>query len=168
MRQPINYAGFFSCSTIIKQSLLLLTLTLFSSVVWSAIVLSSNTTANTGNVTLYWSSDRQNQFFIYENGKQVGTGAQTTFSLSNKSPGTYIYRVEGCNSYGCAYPSYYRISNNLTVTINGGSGESNAQQRQTLYRYDALGRLILVDDYDNGLRDYDFDKAGNRTSVGNN
>ncbi|MEY4590277.1 MAG: hypothetical protein RL497_2353 [Pseudomonadota bacterium] len=33
------------------------------------------------------------------------------------------------------------------------------------YQYDALGRLSYVEDIENGNRDYDYDKAGNRVLV---
>jgi YD repeat-containing protein len=33
------------------------------------------------------------------------------------------------------------------------------------YTYDALGRLIVVDDTTNGKRTFTYDKAGNRTTV---
>lgn len=41
-----------------------------------------------------------------------------------------------------------------------------AQTSQTIeYKYDALGRLIKVENQANGDKDYDYDPAGNRTSV---
>lgn len=43
-----------------------------------------------------------------------------------------------------------------------------AQVGETIYKYDALGRLVRVDDYENGLINYEYDKAGNRKTVTNN
>jgi YD repeat-containing protein len=40
-----------------------------------------------------------------------------------------------------------------------------AQTKTTTYTYDALGRLTFVEDSQNGNRDYDYDKAGNRLLV---
>jgi YD repeat-containing protein len=37
--------------------------------------------------------------------------------------------------------------------------------KTTKYTYDVLGRLTYVEDSQNGNRDYDYDPAGNRTSV---
>jgi YD repeat-containing protein len=42
---------------------------------------------------------------------------------------------------------------------------SGAQSKTTRYTYDVLGRLTFVEDSQNGNRDYDYDHAGNRTSV---
>lgn len=41
----------------------------------------------------------------------------------------------------------------------------HAQTKTTIYTYDALGRLTFVEDSQNGNRDYDYDKAGNRLQV---
>ncbi len=40
-----------------------------------------------------------------------------------------------------------------------------AQEKTTRYVYDALGRLTYVEDSQNGNRDFDYDKAGNRLHV---
>lgn len=40
-----------------------------------------------------------------------------------------------------------------------------SQDKTTVYTYDALGRLTFVEDSQNGNRDYDYDKAGNRLLV---
>lgn len=42
---------------------------------------------------------------------------------------------------------------------------ASAQTKTTVYTYDALGRLTFVNDSVNGNRDYDYDRAGNRTEV---
>lgn len=45
----------------------------------------------------------------------------------------------------------------------------NSMAEQTIeYQYDELGRLTFVKDNVNGNRDYDYDPAGNRTSVATN
>ncbi len=46
------------------------------------------------------------------------------------------------------------------------AGDIDAQTANTTkYTYDALGRLTFVEDAQNGNRDYDYDKAGNRLNV---
>jgi len=42
---------------------------------------------------------------------------------------------------------------------------SGAEAKTTKYTYDALGRLTYVEDSQNGNRDYDYDKMGNRLKV---
>lgn len=42
---------------------------------------------------------------------------------------------------------------------------ADAQSQTTNYSYDALGRLILVEDSQNGDREFKYDPAGNRTQV---
>ena len=42
---------------------------------------------------------------------------------------------------------------------------SGAQAKTTKYTYDALGRLTYVEDSQNGNRDFDYDKMGNRLKV---
>jgi len=42
---------------------------------------------------------------------------------------------------------------------------TSAAPKTTTYTYDALGRLTFVTDSQNGNRDYDYDKAGNRLLV---
>ena len=46
-----------------------------------------------------------------------------------------------------------------------GMGIVGAQTKTTKYQYDALGRLTFVEDAQNGNRDYDYDRMGNRLSV---
>src|SRR5690348_15384390 len=50
-----------------------------------------------------------------------------------------------------------------TLVVFGGV--ASAAPRTTTYTYDALGRLTFVTDTQNGNRDYDYDKAGNRLLV---
>ena len=46
------------------------------------------------------------------------------------------------------------------------ASDSDAQTaKTTVYKYDALGRLTFVEDSQNGNRDYDYDRMGNRLSV---
>ena len=42
---------------------------------------------------------------------------------------------------------------------------AGAQSKTTRYTYDVHGRLTFVEDSQNGNRDYDYDHAGNRSSV---
>ena len=45
-------------------------------------------------------------------------------------------------------------------------GDIDAQSAKTSrYTYDSLGRLTYVEDSQNGNRDYDYDRAGNRLNV---
>jgi YD repeat-containing protein len=44
-------------------------------------------------------------------------------------------------------------------------GVASAAPKTTTYAYDALGRLTFVTDTQNGNRDYDYDKTGNRLLV---
>jgi len=41
----------------------------------------------------------------------------------------------------------------------------HAAEQNLKYTYDTLGRITFVEDSSNGNRDFDFDKAGNRTLV---
>lgn len=45
------------------------------------------------------------------------------------------------------------------------SSPGNSSSNTVTYKYDALGRVTFVVDNVNGNRDYDYDSAGNRTSV---
>jgi|GEM_PF-1840882 len=82
--------------------------------------------------------------------------------LSRTVEGTYDYQVRGCNNAGCGTYSL-TIKIPIILPVLDGSGATFS------YSYDSLGRLTLVQDPVNGNRDYDYDKAGNRTemSVGN-
>ena len=51
------------------------------------------------------------------------------------------------------------------VTVLLGIGAALAAPKTMTYTYDALGRLTFVSDSQNGNRDYDYDKAGNRVLV---
>ncbi|MDO8336345.1 MAG: hypothetical protein Q7T74_06215 [Candidatus Saccharibacteria bacterium] len=62
----------------------------------------------------------------------------------------------------------YRASSSSSSpgSSSRSSGSSAAIQSKTIrYSYDALGRLTFVEDSQNGNRDYDYDKAGNRLLV---
>jgi YD repeat-containing protein len=233
---------------LLKRLFLLLTLFLFSSLAQSSITLTSSSTQNEGDLALSWSTGSNNQFYLYQDGVKVFLGSQTSHTLTNLSPGTYKFQIDGCYSQGCAYPSSYTLSNTLTVRVNAQGGTTltasapisggdfilsyttidpvyymgrlsvyengtyignttdatidivgkpvgtysyylkncnpggcypnsntvtitvikEAQVGETLYRYDALGRLVRVDDYENGLVIYEYDATGNRKAVANN
>lgn len=51
----------------------------------------------------------------------------------------------------------------LPLLWASGSGAQTA--KTTNYTYDELGRLTFVEDSQNGNRDYDYDKLGNRLNV---
>lgn len=154
---------------------MLLTLSLFSNLTWSAITLSSDTTNNEGNFTLTWTKGGELQFFIYENGAQIGATGTPTHTISNLQPGTYSYRVYGCSSRSCSNPSLYTVSNGIMITVTS-SGDGNTippspypgVSSDISYFYDALGRLFYITDTKNGQHDYEYDAAGNRKTVGNN
>lgn len=98
-----------------------LLLLLLSSAAYGAITLSTSSTNNTGDFTLSWSAGSDNIFYLYRDGVQVLGGPNTSHALTNVSPGTYVYQVNGCYSQGCAYPSSYTISNSVTVTVTAAS-----------------------------------------------
>ena len=111
-------AGFtYWFSAPFKQLFLLLTFSLFSTLAQSAITLTTSSANNDGNFTLSWTADGNTQFFLYNNGVKVSMGGVTSHSLSNLDAGTYTYRVDGCYSFGCAYPSSYTLSNSVVVTV---------------------------------------------------
>jgi YD repeat-containing protein len=61
------------------------------------------------------------------------------------------------------------ISSSSLPSSRGSSSSSSSavviQSKTIRYTYDALGRLTFVEDSQNGNRDYDYDKAGNRLLV---
>jgi len=57
------------------------------------------------------------------------------------------------------------LLNAFLIVFSGSSIACFAQSKTTKYVYDALGRLTYVEDSQNGNRDYDYDKAGNRMLV---
>lgn len=87
--------------------------------------------------------------------------------------GTYKYKMEFCavGSYGSVScqttsPSTLIISfpSNEPVEPEEVRIEPRATTYQTFY-YDELGRLTKVEDDVSGNRNYDYDRAGNRTNV---
>ena len=51
------------------------------------------------------------------------------------------------------------------IPILACATDAGAQAKVIDYKYDALGRLTYVHDSQNGNRDYDYDRAGNRLKV---
>ncbi len=64
----------------------------------------------------------------------------------------YRFRAKACNAAGCS-----NYSSEFTFKVR-----SDAVVR---YRYDELGRLRVVEDSINGDKNYNYDPAGNRTTV---
>jgi hypothetical protein len=83
--------------------------------------------------------------------------AATSRSFSGKGNSRYSYRVRACAAVGCsAYTAAQTV--NVTRARTGAATE-------TVYEYDALGRLQFIGDSLNSNRDFDYDSAGNRTAV---
>lgn len=81
----------------------------------------------------------------------VYEGAGLSHTVDNLSVGNHLFRVLACDT-SCGAPS-----DDLTFKVVA---------TQTIdYVYDALGRLKQVTDPNHGNRVYNYDKAGNRTSV---
>lgn len=59
----------------------------------------------------------------------------------------------------------YRRGWRVVAALLVGAGVAWAAPKTTTYTYDALGRLTFVTDSQNGNRDYDYDKVGNRLLV---
>ena len=113
--------------------------------------LTASTPTSAGNITLSWTaSSTWYGANIYENNVKVGGATSPSYTVVGKSNGTYQYYVETCNS-GCTR------SNTVTVMIG--------QAKNIKYTYDALGRLVCVNDTVNGDRNYQYDDAGNRENV---
>lgn len=83
--------------------------------------------------------------------------AASSKSFSGKSNSRVAYRVRACAGLGC---SAYSAAKTVNV-VRARTGAAT----QTDYAYDALGRLQFVQDSVNGNRDFDYDSAGNRTTV---
>jgi hypothetical protein len=83
--------------------------------------------------------------------------AATSRSFSGKGNSRYSYRVRSCAAVGC---SAYTASQTVNVT-RARTGAAT----ETVYEYDALGRLQFIGDSLNSNRDFDYDSAGNRTAV---
>ena len=81
----------------------------------------------------------------------------TSKNFSGKDNSRYSYQVRSCGDFGC---SDYSSSKTINVVR-----ERTGTATETLYHYDALGRLQFVNDTVNGNRDFDYDSAGNRTAV---
>lgn len=83
--------------------------------------------------------------------------AATSKSFSGKGNSKYSYQVRSCSSLGCSsYTSPRTV--NVVRARTGAATEIS-------YHYDALGRLQFVEDSINSNRDFDYDRAGNRTAV---
>jgi YD repeat-containing protein len=125
----------------------------------SLIELSANANLSGGDFTLSFTTGYSEYTAgvaaVYQNGSYIGKTTNATLNVVGKSVGTYSYYVRSCNPGGC-HPN----SNTVTVEVI-----KEAQQGETIYKYDALGRLVRVDDYENGLVIYEYDKAGNRKAV---
>jgi YD repeat-containing protein len=53
----------------------------------------------------------------------------------------------------------------LCAVFIGANHSALAAEQVLEYEYNALGRLVVVNDTKNGNRNYQYDKAGNRTNV---
>jgi hypothetical protein len=127
----------------------------------SFIRLSSDTSSD-GNYYAEWDKPSYTLFFEIAESKNGTESPYEKLSdhliknFENKYNGTYKYKLKACNEFGC---SKEVISSEIIV---------NHPNPKIIYKYDALGRLIIIEDYQLGKRQYDFDAAGNRETVGRN
>lgn len=83
--------------------------------------------SNTGSVTVSWTSSSGATSYVLQqqlNGgtwTQVYSGTATSRAISGLSGGTYVYRVEACNTNGC---SGFTTSGNLVVALKPGTPSS--------------------------------------------
>ncbi|MFA5771743.1 MAG: right-handed parallel beta-helix repeat-containing protein [Thermoplasmata archaeon] len=67
-----------------------------------------------GNYTINWTaSNYVERYILYENGTQVYNGTELSYSLSNKSSGTYAYKVKAWNANGTS-----ANSTEVTITVS--------------------------------------------------
>jgi len=136
---------------------------------WAGITAPSS--ADTGqSYTISWTNNHNNYCSSSSfNYKVIEThsGVSTTYNLSTKNrtftksiPGNYQYAISYRSCFGPQdYYHHYIDIGNVSITINAtGPAEIH-------YEYDDLGRLIHVADPVNGDREFEYDKAGNRTRV---
>jgi len=116
----------------------------------------------TNNHNNYCSSSSFNYKVI-----ETHSGVSTTYNVSSKNrtftksiPGNYQYAISYRSCFGPQeYYHHYIDIGNVSVTITA------AGPAEIHYEYDDLGRLIHVADPVNGDREFEYDKAGNRTRV---
>lgn len=118
---------------------------------------------STQNYSISWSA-ASTPVGQYELQERIDNGSWSTVQKSskrdkifgNRSPGRYCYRVRSLNGLGSSAYSenlclLIKLPTDTSVTLN--------------YQYDSLGRLITVEQNGNAITDYNYDDAGNRTSV---
>ncbi len=90
--------------------------------------------------------------FVNGNWVVIYSGSNLNHTVSGLPLGDLLFRVSACKDNVCGKPSDgFSVKVVVTQTVE--------------YIYDALGRLKQVTDPNNGNRVYNYDKAGNRTSV---
>lgn len=97
----------------------------------------SETTSNDGNFTLSWSGVYgMSAFPIFKDGEHVATvgGGQYSYTFDGVVDGTYTFRVEGCNSYGCQdlTKNNQAVSNNVSVNVNGPVAALNVRRHTSV------------------------------------
>jgi Salmonella virulence plasmid 65kDa B protein len=86
----------------------------------------------TGSYILAWgaSSGTVNRYDLYENGVRVSSGSPLSATLTGRQNGTYVYKVQGCNSVSCGvFTADYTVTVLLLPgvpgTMTGPTGYSN-------------------------------------------
>lgn len=118
---------------------------------------------------------------ILKDGQYVGyiettSCDDTSYNFAGYSDGTYSVEVyASIEEYGYDYYSYdeywdyyYYGSDPVQLTVSttpSPTPNPYPDPDSVTYIYDALGRLTFVYDNINGNRDYDYDAAGNRTTL---
>ncbi len=100
---------------------------------------------------------------LYDSENQIPMYNSEMFAEENLPTGVYTYQASSCYS---ASSICSPLSGAVTVTVN--RGPTTPVEVIVRYEYDALGRLVKVNDPLNGNRNYHYDAAGNRTSVQKN
>lgn len=115
------------------------------------------TQSGTNSLTITWSASNgatsyRLERYVNGNWVLVYSGSNLSYTVNGLPTGNLLFRVAACNDTDCGAPSEdFTVKVVVTQSID--------------YVYDALGRLKQVTDPNNGNRVYNYDKAGNRTSV---
>ncbi len=88
------------------------------------------------------------------------------YSFTNRVASSSVAAVSSSrSSSSIGVISSSRSSSSISSSRSSSSSSVAIQSKTIRYNYDALGRLTFVEDSQNGNRDYDYDKAGNRLLV---
>lgn len=134
---------------------------------------STPTTNTTGTYFISWNST-STPVRVYEikqgtsNEVPINTTAALQGNISvTRTNGVYTYKFYYCPSGATNCGLWGASTTTVTISSSASSASASvpADPKTTRYTYDELGRLVKVEDGQNGNRNYNYDAAGNRTNV---